>query len=632
MAYWRLSDRAQIVPGPPEQAQEQAAGGNGDEQASGQRRHRLAYTHSAWPFAPKGLIIPKSRYDAIARPRMTTITLTSKQLTAPRDFHLSLDLSDQLTVTAWIHAEEYRPETVQVLAAQWQLTTSFDAFSGFDASHTDGLACKGYMGGICDGRYIYFSPNRDGNDRESVHGRVLRYDTHGNFHDPTSYAAYDVEHVTGLRTVNYYGTAFDGRHVFFSPQDEGHQYHSRVLRYHTCRPFKDPASWDAFDVGMIHSHQGIAFDGRYIYFPPGYEGSAGYTAIKEDKHSGKIVRYDTHSDFKDHQSWQTFDSKTLSARTTNFDGGAFDGRHIYFVPLSNGCVLRYDTCADFADPRSWQHFDIGRFKKDGWYVGAVFDGRFLYFVSYAHSTIVRFDTEGDFQDPRNWRPKEVKGTADLDTGGFDGGICDGRYVYFIPWTNSEGHHHCNVLRYDTLGDFDDPAAWSACDAGHAAGIDTIGYNGGAFDGRFLYGAPVCDDNAFHGRILRYDTLAEGAFVLKCSDYGHNGGLSAAVPGPSFIVNCEQGPIGVAAHQRLAPGRHYIAGVYNGRRIKLFIDGKAVSQQTGSGRLRRTKIPVSIGQLAGGTALFRGIIDEITISDTARADDWLLNAYGERSTT
>jgi len=34
MAYWRLSDRAQIVPGPPEQAQEQAAGGNGDEQAS----------------------------------------------------------------------------------------------------------------------------------------------------------------------------------------------------------------------------------------------------------------------------------------------------------------------------------------------------------------------------------------------------------------------------------------------------------------------------------------------------------------------------------------------------------------------------------------------------------------------
>ena len=558
---------------------------------------------------------------------MTTITRTKTQLAAASDFQLSLDLVDQLTVTAWIHAEEYRPETVQVLAAQWQLATAFDAFSGFDASRTDGLACKGYMGGICDGRYIYFSPNRDSNERNSVHGRVLRYDTHGNFHDPTSYAAYDVEQVTEIRTVNYYGTAFDGRHLFFSPQDEGHQYHSRVLRYDTGKPFKDPASWDAYDLGMIHSHQGVAFDGRYIYFPPGYEGNANYAAIKEDQHSGQIIRYDTYSDFKDRQSWQTFDSKTLSRQATNFDGGAFDGRHIYFVPLSNGYVLRYDTRVDFADQRSWQYFDISRFNKGGWYVGAVFDGRFLYFIAYAHSTIVRYDTEGDFQDPCNWHSYQ----ANLDTSGFDGGIFDGRYLYFIPWTNSAGHHHCNFLRYDTLGEFDDPAAWSTCNAGHVTGIDTVGYNGGAFDGRFLYGAPVCDDTAFHGRILRYDTLGTGTFALKCSDYGHNGGLSAAVPGPSFTVNCEQGPLGVAAHQPLAPGWHHIAGVYNGQCLKLFIDGKVASEQAGSGNLQRTEIPVSVGQLTGGAALFRGTIDELTISATAHTDIELRKAYEEHNT-
>ncbi|MEE3259834.1 MAG: hypothetical protein VX293_11545, partial [Candidatus Latescibacterota bacterium] len=103
---------------------------------------------------------------------MATLRLTSGQLTAANKFPLSLDLGDQLTVTASIFAEEYRPEAVQVLTAQWQLATTFDAFSGFDAGSTDGLACKGYMGGICDGRYIYFSPNRDSNDRHSVHGRV----------------------------------------------------------------------------------------------------------------------------------------------------------------------------------------------------------------------------------------------------------------------------------------------------------------------------------------------------------------------------------------------------------------------------------------------------------------------------
>jgi len=557
---------------------------------------------------------------------MAILTLTSGQTTTANEFQLPLDLSDQLTVTASISAEEYRPETVQVLAAQWQLATTFDAFSGFDAGSTDGLASKGYMGGICDGRYIYFSPNRDSNDRQSVHGRVLRYDTHGDFHDPASYSAYDVEHLTEFRTVNYYGTAFDGHHIYFSPQDEGHQYHTRMLRYDTRKAFKEPESWEVFDLDMIHSHQGIAFDGRYLYFPPGYEGSADYSAIREDKYSDQVIRYDTHGDFKDRQSWQIFASKTLSAQTTNFDGGAFDGRHIYFVPLSNGSVMRYDTRADFSDAQSWQYFDIGGFKKDGWYVGAVFDGRFLYFVPYAHSTIVCYDTEGDFEDRRNWYSFEVSGTAGLDTSGFDGATYDGRHIYFIPWTRPDGRHHCNFLRYDTLGDFSDPAAWTACDASRASGIDTIGYNGGTFDGRFIYGAPVCDDDAFHGRVIRYDTLAEGSFVLKCSDYGHNGGLSAAVPGPSFTINCESGPIGVSAHQTLKPGRHHIAGVYDGRCIKLFGDGKVISERSGSGNLVHSAIPVSIGQLTGGAAGFRGIIDEVTISDTAASDDSIRNSH------
>ncbi len=64
-----------------------------------------------------------------------------------------------------------------------------------------------------------------------------------------------------------------------------------------------------------------------------------------------------------------------------------------------------------------------------------------------------------------------------------------------------------------------------------SGIDTVGYNGGTFDGNFIYGTPVCDD-VFHGRVIRYDTLVDDAFVLKCSDYGHNDGLSADIPEPS----------------------------------------------------------------------------------------------------
>ena len=545
------------------------------------------------------------------------------------DSAVAPNLSDQLTVAAWIRAEERRAESMQILAAQWQLSASFNAFSACDAGATDGLACKGYMGGIFDGRYIYFAPNRDGNDRESVHGRVLRYDTHRAFRDPQSYAAFDVEHVTPLRTVNYYGAAFDGRYIYFSPQDEGHQYHSRVLRYDTHRAFKDPASWSVHDLGMIHSHQGIACDGRYIYFPPGYEGTASYGAIREDKHSGQVIRYDTRGAFPDPQYWQTFNSKILSDRTCNFDGGTYDGRYIYFAPLSNGVVLRYDTRGEFADPQYWHHYNIGRFHQDGWYVGAFCDGRYIYFVAYAHGTIVRCDTLGAFDDHASWATYDASGTAGLDTGGFDGAIGDGRYVYFIPWTNSQGRHHANWLRYDTLGAFADPQSWTACDASRTDRIKTIGYNGGAFDGRFLYAAPVCDDEAFHGRILRYDTLDEGAFALKYGDCGHNGGLSAAVPGPSFIVNAEQGPRSVSAPRTLAPGWHHIAGTYDGHQIRLYVDGKLAAARKGTGHIQRCAIPLSVGQFADGTAAFCGTIAEILIADTAYGPDEIARACGDR---
>ena len=561
---------------------------------------------------------------------MTAIhLLIDGQLTVYQD-HLvpTLNLGDQLTVVACVRAEEPCAESMQILAAQWQLAESFNAFSACDAGTTDGLACKGYMGGVFDGRYIYFAPNRDGNERQSVHGRVLRYDTHGQFQDPQSYAAFDVERVTPLRTVNYYGAAFDGRYVYFSPQDEGHQYHSRVLRYDTGRSFNDPTSWSVHDLGMIHSHQGIACDGRYIYFPPGYEGTVAYDAIREDKHSGKVVRYDTRGEFRDPQNWQSFDSKILSDRLCNFDGGTYDGRYIYFTPLSNGVVLRYDTRGEFADPQNWHHYDIGRFQQGGWYVGAIHDGRFVYFVSYAHGTIVRCDTLGAFENHVSWTAYDARGTAGLDTGGFDGGVGDGRYIYFIPWTNPQGRHHANWLRYDTLGDFADPQSWTAYDASSTDGIKTIGYNGGAFDGRFLYAAPVCDDEAFHGRILRYDTLAEGAFALKYGDCGHNGGLCAAVPGPGFIVNTDQGPRSISAHRTLNPGWHHIVGTYDGREIRLYVDGELAAVRDSAGRIQRSAAPLSVGHFAGGGATFSGAIDEIHIADTAYGADAIAGAFGD----
>jgi hypothetical protein len=221
----------------------------------------------------------------------------------------------------------------------------------------------------------------------------------------------------------------------------------------------------------------------------------------------------------------------------------------------------------------------------------------------------------------------------LDTGGFDGGFFDGRYVYFIPYTRqaSEGQtsRHCNFLRYDTEGAFDDPASWEARDASRTDGLRTVGYNGGSFDGRYFYGAPLYDDEGdrHHGRVLRYDTVgANGSFSLRYCDYGHNGGLCAAVPGPSFMVNTVKGPVSTAAHEALAPGWHHLAGVYNGRAIKLFADGVLVGERSGSGALQTNNVTVTIGRLSGGAPRFRGIVDEVRVSNKARSDDWIKTEY------
>ena len=46
-------------------------------------------------------------------------------------------------------------------------------------------------------------------------------------------------------------------------------------------------------------------------------------------------------------------------------------------------------------------------------------------------------------------------------------------------------------------------------------------------------------------------------------------------------------VGTAAHRTLAPGWHHLVGVYNGRTIKLFIDGMLVAKGPAPAQFRRT---------------------------------------------
>ena len=493
----------------------------------------------------------------------------------------ALSFANELTVEAWINARTPSTDGIQALVSQWSFQESFGKFEGYDAGDTSGLVTKGFFGAVFDGRYVYFVPQHDGVAR---HGKVLRYDTHQPFKSHQSWEAYDAGRTSNLDTRGYYGAVFDGRHVYFIPRTDGENYHTRFLRYDTRAGFTDPNAWQAHDIGYKHSYQSAAFDGRYIYFSPGYDAGGG---------SAKVLRYDTRGNFTDPGSYARYDAgNTSGLKSVNYDGAAFDGRYVYFAPLNaDGIPLRLDTKGPFESRASWTAADVPALSGHKMHqcVGAVFDGRYVYFLPF-------------------WQGGDAKK-------GF----------------------HGELLRYDTQGPFENRAAWSAVDAGNTDGLGTVGFNGGAFDGRYLYCAPwregTPEDGKIvsHGHVLRYDTTGDGAaFSLRYAGYGHNGGLCASQPGPTFILNTDRGTCVARANKVLPPGRHHLAGVYNGNRIRLYIDGALAAEQACPGKPRVSDADIAIGRLLDGLGQFDGQITEVRVSDIARSTDWLRTQYNMES--
>jgi hypothetical protein len=381
-------------------------------------------------------------------------------------------------------------------------------WSAFNAGKTDGLSPRGYFGVINDGRYLYFVPCRD----QAFHGRVLRYDTQASFTAQASYSAYDAGKTDGLTTIGYGGGTFDGRYVYFAPFSDGAR-HGKVLRYDTQGDFKSASGWSAYDAGATDGLDAkgfvdAVFDGRYVYFVPfGYEPVA----------HGNVLRYDTQGDFKTAASWNAYDAgNTGGMLTIGYYGLGFDNRYIYFAPFNDGQafhgrVLRYDTEADFKTPSSWAAHDAGNTSGlvTTGYKGGAYDGRYIYFVPFRddvanHGRVLRYDTLSDFSSAGSWTAKEAGNVDGLSTKGFVGAVMDDRYVYFIPYQEGE-IYHARAMRYDTLASFQADSSWSAFEPKNTGGMNTQGYKMGAFDGQYIYYTPYHNGSFPHGMVLRFDT-------------------------------------------------------------------------------------------------------------------------------
>jgi hypothetical protein len=140
---------------------------------------------------------------------------------------------------------------------------------GFDLT-TVAAGARGYSGAVFDGRYVTFVPSVNAS---GVHGFAARVDTAKPFDVASSWEIFDMTTVRP-ELWGFIGGVYDGRFVYFVPAVTG-QPRVWIARYDTTAGFKDAKAWSFFDVktlpGMAaapDAFHGAAFDGKYIYLVP----------------------------------------------------------------------------------------------------------------------------------------------------------------------------------------------------------------------------------------------------------------------------------------------------------------------------------------------------------------------------
>ena len=376
-------------------------------------------------------------------------------------------------------------------------------------------AATGYAGGVYDGhQYIYFAPNLT--TGPAANHRFLRYDTLAD-----TWTQYNHPTAGGMVGVAY---DEDRGYVYFAPYADGGP-NQTFVRYNTSLSFTSGLAWDEYDpAGIPGGYMNPVYDGdRYVYFAP-----EGYTSPH-----GVVARFDATGSFTDPAAWESFDVEVAGIGTQNvgYRGAILDSRlgYIYFAPYSDGTiqhgeVLRFDINASggFTDPTSWEAYDPGVQGGVGIHAvgfsGGTWDGRYVYFapryepVAGFHGEVLRYDTQHPFDQAVGWETfdADAQGVGSHSIG-YNDAVFDGRFVYFVPYSEMAGRHG-EVLRYDTESDFGDVGAWAAYDYGDdpaGCGPDPNctnpdGYWGAVLAEEYIYFVPYHNGNDFHNEVLRYN--------------------------------------------------------------------------------------------------------------------------------
>lgn len=249
---------------------------------------------------------------------------------------------------------------------------------------------------IFDGRYIYMLA-------ESGNSYLLRYDTKKPF-DGRGIETLSSTEKYGFQqaTSAYLKPMFDGRYVYYMPQKDG----DNIIRFDTELEWRygfglnDQTCWSTVSTNFLQGRQndqqqyakalGAAFDGRYLYFTPKGRG----TTSSED--TTTFARLDVTKDWSLSSSWDYMDFDDVFGEKLSpsvpFYGATFDGRYIYYAPYACPYFVRFDTKKRFNDTSAWSLMNYkqltGKTELSN-FIGCIYDGMYVYFVPYSSDYIVR---------------------------------------------------------------------------------------------------------------------------------------------------------------------------------------------------------------------------------------------------
>lgn len=209
-----------------------------------------------------------------------------------------------------------------------------------------------------------------------------------------------------------------------------------------------------------------------------------------------------------------YDLTTKNPSLKGFSGVVYDGKYVYYAPLSNamgvfhGNVTRYDTTSEFQNDHAWESFDISVINDQAiGFVDAFFDGKYIYFIPYHsthhHGLVARYNIRQPFDHSGSWTFFDLALELDSDCRGFVSGAFDGRYLYLAPYQCSWTQYNGRMVQYDTKKEFTNASSWKIFNS-ELKWPESRGFHGAISTKDYTYFIPYVRENRdYHGFMVRH---------------------------------------------------------------------------------------------------------------------------------